>query len=66
MLLQIKINSLFDYEKINNFKNLKNVKNIHGIGAGLGRTSQAILDLEKINNYTICDIPPALFLSCKD
>ena len=58
-----KINSLFDYEKINNFKNLKNVKNILEIGAGLGRTSQAILDLEKINNYTICDIPPALFLS---
>tara|TARA_Y100001936_G_scaffold248242_1_gene295676 strand:+ start:70 stop:1176 length:1107 start_codon:yes stop_codon:yes gene_type:complete len=58
-----KINSLFDYEKINHFKDFKNVDRILEIGAGLGRTSQAILDLEKIKNYTICDIPPALYLS---
>ncbi len=60
-----KVNSLFDHEKINNFINLKTVKNILEIGAGLGRTSQAILDLEKIENYVICDIPPALYLSYK-
>jgi putative sugar O-methyltransferase len=58
-----KINSLLDYEKINKFSNFSNIQNILEIGAGSGRTSQAILTSHSNIKYTICDIPPALFVS---
>jgi len=58
-----KINSLLDYEKINEFSNFSNIQNILEIGAGSGRTSQAILTFHNDIKYTICDIPPALFVS---
>lgn len=60
---QDKINSIFDYENINNFSLLSSKKNILEIGAGSGRTSQAILNFNTNINYTICDIPLALFIS---
>ena len=62
---QDKINSILDYENINNFSSFSDKKNILEIGAGSGRTSQAILSFNKELKYTICDIPPALFISYK-
>ena len=58
-----KINSIFDYENIDKFSSFSDKKNILEIGAGSGRTSQAILTFNKDLKYTICDIPPALFIS---
>jgi putative sugar O-methyltransferase len=58
-----KINSLLDYEKINEFKPFLINKYILEIGAGSGRTSEAILTFNSNIKYTICDIPPALFIS---
>lgn len=58
-----KINSIFDYENINKFSSFSDKKNILEIGAGSGRTSQAIVTFNKDLKYTICDIPPALFIS---
>ena len=60
---QDKINSILDYENINKFSSFSDKKNILEIGAGSGRTSQAILTFNKDLKYTICDIPPALFIS---
>ena len=60
-----KINSIFDYEDIDKFSSFSDKKNILEIGAGSGRTSQAILTFNKDLKYTICDIPPALFISYK-
>ncbi len=59
-----KITSLFDLEYIEKLTKLKN-KNILEIGAGSGRTSDCIISIGKCANYTICDIPPAIFLSFK-
>lgn len=58
-----KINSLFDFDKINRFCNLNNQKTILEIGAGSGRTSQCIMTFNSNCKYVICDIPPALFIS---
>jgi putative sugar O-methyltransferase len=58
-----KINSILDYDNINKFSSFSDKKNILEIGAGSGRTSQAILTFNKDLKYTICDIPPALFIS---
>ena len=58
-----KINSIFDYENIDKFSSFSDKKNILEIGAGSGRTSQAIVTFNKDLKYTICDIPPALFIS---
>ena len=58
-----KINSIFDYEKIDKFANLSKQNNILEIGAGSGRTSQSILTFNNNIKYVICDIPPALYIS---
>jgi len=58
-----KINALFDYEKIDKFVKLQNIKSILEIGAGSGRTSQAIMTFNQNLRYIICDIPPAIFIS---
>ena len=60
---QDKVNSILDYKNINEFSSLSNKKSILEIGAGSGRTSQAILTFNDNTKYTICDIPPALYLS---
>lgn len=62
---QDKVNSILDYENIDKFSSFSEKKNILEIGAGSGRTSQAILTFNKDLKYTICDIPPALFISYK-
>ena len=58
-----KIVSLLDYDKIKKTFNLKNFKTVLEIGAGSGRTSEAILSIEKNLKYIICDIAPASYLS---
>jgi len=60
-----KLNSLFDYDKINRFSNLDNVRSVLEIGAGSGRTSQAIMSFNKNLKYIICDVPLALYISYK-
>ena len=57
-----KIISLFDLEYIEKIKNLKK-KSILEIGAGSGRTSECIMSVRDCLKYTICDIPPAIYLS---
>ena len=59
-----KIISLFDLEYIDKVSDLKK-KNILEIGAGSGRTSDCIMSVKNCSHYTICDIPPAIFLSYK-
>ena len=56
------LNSLFEYEKIENiFTRLKNKKkNFLEIGAGSGRTCQTIMSINEDIKYVIADIPPAL------
>jgi putative sugar O-methyltransferase len=60
-----KIISLLDYEKIHRAFNLKKFNRILEIGAGSGRTCEAILSIEKDLKYVICDIAPALYISYK-
>ena len=58
-----KIVSLLDYDQINKTFDVKNFKTILEIGAGSGRTSEAILTIEKNLKYIICDIAPATYIS---
>lgn len=58
-----KIISLFDYEKIYKFYDSKETNNILEIGAGSGRLTECILTLKKNINYTICDIPPSIYIA---
>ena len=60
-----KIVSLLDFEKINNFKEIENNNTILELGAGSGRLSECILSLRNNINYTICDIPPSIYVSYK-
>lgn len=62
-ITQDKINSILDFYQIDDFSSFSTKKNILEIGAGSGRTSQAILTFNNSLKYTICDIPPALFIS---
>lgn len=59
-----KIISLFDLESIEIFSEIQNCR-ILEIGAGSGRMSECILSIKNIKNYTICDIPPSIFISYK-
>jgi putative sugar O-methyltransferase len=58
-----KIISLLDYEKIQKAFEIKKFKNILEIGAGSGRTCEAILSIEKNLKYILCDISPAIYIS---
>jgi putative sugar O-methyltransferase len=58
-----KINSCLDYDNIKKIPNFSDFKRILEIGAGSGRTSETIITLNKKINYTICDIPPAIYIS---
>ena len=59
-----KLVSLFDLEKIDDFNQISKAK-ILEIGAGSGRLSECILATKDIINYTICDIPPSIYISYK-
>ena len=58
-----KIISLFDFEKIYSFYNLNSKDKILEIGAGSGRLCECILSINPNLNYTICDIPPSIYIS---
>ena len=58
-----KIVSLLDYEKIDRAFNFEKIKTVLEIGAGSGRTSEAIMTLNTNLKYAICDIPPAIYIS---
>ena len=58
-----KIASLLDYRKISKAFDIKRFNKLLEIGAGSGRTCEAILSLEKNLKYIICDIPPAAYVS---
>ena len=60
-----KIVSLLEIEKINRSFDINKCKTILEIGAGSGRTADAILSIYPSTKYVICDIPPALFISYK-
>ena len=60
-----KLVSLLDFDKIDRAFNLNNIKSILEIGAGSGRTSEAILSIKDNISYVICDIPPAIYISFK-
>ena len=58
-----KIVSLLDCEKMDKAFNFDKIKTVLEIGAGSGRTSEAIMTINNNLNYVICDIPPAIFIS---
>ncbi len=59
-----KIISLFDYNNINRFYQIDGPKkNLLEIGAGSGRLSECILSINNYLKYTICDIPPSIYIS---
>ncbi len=56
--------SIEEYTFLNKYIHSEEIKNIVEIGAGFGRTAQALIKLVKgIHNYTIIDIPEVLSLS---
>ena len=58
-----KIISLLDYQKIQKAFEIKKFKKILEIGAGSGRTCEAILSIEENFKYILCDIAPAIYIS---
>ena len=60
-----KIVSLMDYGKINKAFNITKLNKVLEIGAGSGRTCEAVLSIEKNLKYIICDIAPAIYISYK-
>ena len=58
-----KIASLLDCEKIDKAFNFDKIKTVLEIGAGSGRTSEAIMTINNNLTYVICDIPPAIYIS---
>ena len=63
---QDKINSLLDYDTIKQISNFSNKDiNVLEIGAGSGRTSEALLTFKKDLTYVVCDIPLAIIISYK-
>ena len=58
-----KIASLLDCEKIDKAFNFDKIKTVLEIGAGSGRTSEAIITINNNLNYVICDIPAAIYIS---
>ncbi len=60
-----KILSLFDFEKIEKFHYFKENDRILEIGSGSGRLSECVLSIKKNLNYTICEIPPSIYISFK-
>ena len=60
-----KIISLFDFEKISAFYNLNEKNTVLEIGAGSGRLCECILSIIPNINYTICDIPPSIYIAYK-
>ena len=64
-ITQDKIITLFDLEKIDKFSKIQENDKILEIGAGSGRLSDCIMSIKKNICYTICDIPPSIYISYK-
>jgi putative sugar O-methyltransferase len=62
-----KVNSIFDFINISDMPNFnKKNQSVLEIGAGSGRTSEALMTLNtNIKKYVICDIPPSNYISYK-
>lgn len=56
-------NSVYEFYSIMDQIKYSKVKNIAEIGTGYGRTSYVFLEENQNVNYTIIDIPPALYVS---
>ena len=57
------LNSIIELDTINNNLNIDNIKSILEIGAGSGRTCCSLIKMKDNLKYTICDIPPTLFIA---
>jgi len=58
-----KIVSLQDCEQVKKAFNFDKIKTVLEIGAGSGRTSEAMMTINNNLKYVICDIPPAIYIS---
>ena len=67
-ITQDDLNSLMEYEKIEELLNKINSpkKNFIEIGAGAGRTAKVILSINDSVKYVIADLPPAIEVSYKN
>ena len=63
MISSDKIISLFDFDRINTFFKLHEKSKVLEIGAGSGRLCECILSINSNINYTICDIPPSIYIA---
>lgn len=57
------LNSIIELDTINKNLNIDDIKSIFEIGAGSGRTCCSLVKTIENLKYTICDIPPTLFIS---
>jgi len=64
-ITQDNLNSLIEYEKIENLLNQLSMKKNHflEIGSGSGRTAKVILSIHDNAKYVIADLPPAVNVS---
>ncbi len=62
-LTQDLCNSVHEFYSATKSKELPEIKNIAEIGAGYGRLAYVFLKMLPKSNYTIIDIPPALYVS---
>jgi putative sugar O-methyltransferase len=57
------LNSIIEIDVIKKNLDLDKIKSIFEIGAGSGRTCSSLIKIKENLRYTICDIPPTLFIS---
>ena len=57
------LNSVLEIDTLEKNINLNKFNSVLEVGAGSGRTCSSLLKLRDNLNYTIVDIPPALFIS---
>jgi putative sugar O-methyltransferase len=62
-ITQDMLNSILELMAISEGCNLKNVDKVVEVGAGSGRTAPCLLSIYPHLNYTIVDVPPALYLA---
>ncbi len=57
------LNSIIELDTISKNLNINKLHNVLEIGAGSGRTCSALIKINNDMKYTICDIPPSLFIA---
>ncbi len=60
------LNSIIELDTINKNLDIKKLNFILEIGAGSGRTCSSLIKINEKLKYTICDIPPTLFIAQKN